>query len=183
MKQLAEGHPEQALESLGKAGDAAPQLLSKIGSAIYEKLPPALKDGLTRLGITAADIKEAPLALPDLVSAGKKALAGDWKGAVDAVLDAGEKAPTLATKLIQNAGKAMPDGLAKNLLTDPAVARSLAGDATLHDGINQLLDGKLLDGASTLLHDDAARDAVLKVVANDPAVKKALEAVKLTPAD
>ncbi len=183
MKQLADGQPQQALESLAKAGAAAPQLLSKIGSAIYGQLPPELKAGLTKLGITAAEIKEAPLALPDLVSAGKKAQANDWKGAIDSVLDAGEKAPTLATKLIQSAGKAMPDGLAKNLLMDPAVARSLAGDATLHDGINQLLDGKLLDGASTLLHDDAARDAVLKVVANDPAVKKALEAVKLTPAD
>ncbi|MDP2271980.1 MAG: hypothetical protein Q8K32_14665 [Archangium sp.] len=183
MKQLADGQPQQALESLGKAGAAAPALLSKIGGAIFDKLPPALKEGLTKLGVTAADIKEAPLALPDLVTAGKKAVKGDWKGAIDAVLDAGEKAPTLATKLIQNAGKALPDGLAKNLLTDPAVAASLAGDATLHDGINQLLDGKLLDGASTLLHNDAARDAVLKVVANDPAVKKALEAVKLTPAD
>jgi hypothetical protein len=183
MKGLADGKPQDALEALGKAGAAAPQLLSKLGNAIFEKLPPQLKDGLTRLGITAADIKEAPLALPDLVSAGKKALKGDWKGAIDAVLDAGEKAPTLATKLLQNAGKALPDGLAKNLLSDPAVAASLAGDATLHDGINQLLDGKLLDGASTLLHNDAARDAVLKVVANDPGVKKALEAIKLTPAD
>lgn len=183
MKQLADGKPQEALEALAKAGAAAPQLLSKIGNAIYEKLPPQLKDGLTKLGITAADIKEAPLALPDLVTAGKKAVKGDWKGAIDAVLDAGEKAPTLATKLLQGVGKALPEGLAKNLLTDPAVAAALAGDATLHDGINQLLDGELLDGASTLLHNDAARDAVLEVVANDPAVKKALEAVKLTPAD
>ena len=182
MKQLAEGHPEQArVTGEGRRRGATAAL--EDWQRHLREAPAGAQGRAHQAGHHRRRHQGSAARARDLVSAGKKALAGDWKGAVDAVLDAGEKAPTLATKLIQNAGKAMPDGLAKNLLTDPAVARSLAGDATLHDGINQLLDGKLLDGASTLLHDDAARDAVLKVVADDPAVKKALEAVKLTPAN
>lgn len=183
MKKLAAGEWQGAVDSFKKASEAAPELLEKIGVAIFKKLPPNVRDGLSKINITEQDVREGAAALPDLIAAGQAAAKGDWKAAVSSVLKAGEAAPGLGEKLITNVGKALPEGLARNLLTDPAVAKALASDPKLHEGINQLLDGKILEGAATLLHNDEARDAVLNVVANDPAVKKALEAVKLTPAD
>ncbi len=183
MKKLAAGEWEGAVDSFKAASEAAPELLQKLGVAIFNKLPQGVKDGLSKINISEKDVREGAAALPDLIAAGQAAAKGDWKSVVSSVLKAGEKAPGLGEKLVTNVGKALPTGLAKSLLTDPAVAKALASDATLHAGINQLLDGKILEGAGTLLHNDEARDAVLKVVANDADVKKALEAVKLTPND
>ncbi|PZR16627.1 MAG: hypothetical protein DI536_05565 [Archangium gephyra] len=183
MKKLAAGDWEGAVDSFKAASEAAPELLEKMGVAIFNKLPAKVKDGLSKINITEKDIREGAAALPDLIDAGQAAAEGKWKEAVSSVLAAGEKAPGLGEKLITNVGKALPEGLARNLLTDPAVAKSLASDPTLHEGINQLLDGKILEGAGTLLHNDEARDAVLKVVSEDPQVKKALETVGLKPSD
>lgn len=183
MKKLAAGDWQGSIDSFKAASEAAPELLQKMGVAIFDKLPANVRDGLSKINVTEKDIREGAAALPELVSAGQAAAKGDWKAAVSSVLAAGEKAPGLGQKLITNVGKALPEGLARNLLTDPAVAKSLASDATLHEGINQLLDGKVLDGAATLLHNAQARDAVLKVVSNDPQVKKALETVGLTSGD
>jgi hypothetical protein len=187
MKDIAAGPQnwQSAIDEFKQAGQAAPELLQKVGTAIYNKLPDNIKAGLSKLNISEQDIRQGAAALPSLIDAGQKAASGDWKGAINSVMDAGTKAPDLSTKLLQKLGDSLPSqfGLAKSLLQDPNVAKSLATDPKVHDAIGQMLDGKVMDGVSTLLHDDSARDAVLKVVANDPAISGALQKLGLNSQD
>ncbi len=182
LKAATGGDWQAALDALEAAGEAAPGVLQKLGETIYEKLPQSVRQRLESFGLTREDLREAPDALPALVDAAKRAGDGDWRGAIDSVLEAGELAPNLATRLLQGVGNALPDslGLAKQLLADPAVARALASDESLHDSINQLLAGDVVGGVGSLLHNSAVRNAVLEVVAKDPQVSELLGKLGLT---
>ena len=76
--------------------------------AIFKKLPPNVRDGLSKINITEQDVREGAAALPDLIAAGQSAAKGDWKAAVSSVLKAGEAAP--ASSFHEGAGqKRLPD--------------------------------------------------------------------------
>src|SRR5699024_9401845 len=181
---VADGRIPDALESLRAAGESAPDLMADIGVAIYEQLDPEMQQTLQSLGVDGESIRESAAALPSLVDAANAVAAGEWTDAVDAVLEAGQAAPGMATSLIQKLGESIPgDTLAGALLSDEAVASALASDPALHEAIGQLLDGQVLEGASALLHNASVRDAVLEVVADDADVAAALEKVGLTSDD
>jgi len=178
---------QQAVTALRAAGDAAPDLVKRAAAKIYQALPTNLQDKLKSLGIDGAKVEQIGAALPDLVDAAQSILSGHWPDAIDSVLKAGEAAPDLATDLIKNLGNHLPDdpkfATVRKLLTNDTVARGLATDQDLHDSINMLLDGKVLEGASKLLHNDNVRNAVLEIVGQDPQVAAALKKVGLdTPA-
>ncbi|KRE89308.1 hypothetical protein ASG87_02905 [Frateuria sp. Soil773] len=173
-----------ALKAFGEVGKAAPDLLAKVGGKIYDKLPAGTQEKLQGLGITRDQLKEGAAALPHFVEAAQAIANKDWKGAIDALFKAGEAAPKLTQAALQKLGAQIPPGkcdLVKQLLADDTVSKELAGNTDLHDAIDQLLDGKTLEGASKLLHNDTVRDAVLDVVGKDPAVAKALDKAGLTP--
>src|SRR5690606_18327715 len=108
VQSLAEGNVPGAIEALRAAGEAAPDLVADIGAAIYAHLDPGVQAKLESLGINADNIREAAAALPSLVDAANAIVDGDWKAAVEAVLDAGEAAPGIATSLIQKLGESIP---------------------------------------------------------------------------
>jgi hypothetical protein len=185
MVALSHGNYQAALDELKAAGSTAPQVLNKVGAAIYDKLPQPIKDQLAKFHVTSDQINQFAQALPDLVDAATATAKGDWHGAIDALMAAGETAPKLAQDAIQALGNQLPSKLSllKTLLSDPNVASQLASDQALHQGIDDLIDGNTLKGASELLHDDGIRDAVLKDVSQDPTVSSALSKLGLKPSD
>ncbi|GLQ94364.1 hypothetical protein [Dyella acidisoli] len=179
------GDYKTALNELKAAGDAAPAVLNKVATAIYAKLPTSIQNQLSKLHISKDQVGQFAQALPDLVDAATAIASGNWHGAIDSLMTAGETAPELAQTAIQALGNQLPTKLSllKTLLTDPQVASQLASDQTLHQGIDNLIDGNTLQGASVLLHDDGIRDAVLKDVSQDPTVSNALSKLGLKPDD
>src|SRR3954469_1709572 len=126
VKQLADGDLHGGLTTLTQDGSIAQTAIDALGGNT------AFTGQLSKLGLTAGDVKQAVQALPDVVSAAQSAGQGDFTGAISHLADAVGQAPDLVTKGVNAAAAKLPDGgasgIAKSLLGDPAFVRALATD-------------------------------------------------------
>ena len=176
-----------AITEIQNAAIAAPGLNSKITAGLYGQLPESVQEKLGQLGITKDNIGEATAGLTNLYAAVEALYSPnpDYKTAISELMAFGEAAPNLSTSVIQKLGESMPEdaGMIKDLLMNPDVASAIATDPELHDALNLIMDGKLLEGASKLLANGNIRTAVIDVVSQDPKVQEMLAKVGLAPED
>lgn len=148
---------------------------------------PRVKAALDKLGLTVDDLKRVGDAAPHLLEALEHLTATPPRAAeaAKALGAAMEKAKALVGPLIDKLARKLDDGPLKSLLTNPRFRDALTKPETI-DAVTKLLSGdpaKVLEGARALLDQPGLRDAVLDALTKDPAVAKALEALKLTPED
>jgi uncharacterized protein YdeI (YjbR/CyaY-like superfamily)/microcompartment protein CcmL/EutN len=185
-EKLAAGDIKGALSTFQEAVEAAPNLAAKLGQRLVDKLPAEVKEQFAKLGITEDALRTAGPALPHLYDAVQSVANGDWKGALDAVREAGIAAPDLATQALKGLANQLPAemGAVKTLLTNDAFLKELVTNKDLHDQVGKLFnESTRMEGLRGLLGNDKARDAALTALGSDPAVKAQLEKVGLTPAD
>ena len=122
-----------ALSDFQKAIESAPDLASKLGQKLLDKVPQQIKDQFAKLGITPEALQKAGPALPKLYEAADAAVKGDWKGAYSAIKDAAAAAPDLATQAFKGLANQLPDslGAAKSLLTNDAFLKELVTNKDL----------------------------------------------------
>ncbi|WP_257462892.1 globin family protein [Archangium lipolyticum] len=139
---LLEGNDwKKALDELGQAGGAAPDLLNKLGQKIYEKLPAGVQEKLSNLGITQEHLKEAGAALPHLVNAGEAFAAGKPEEALKELGQALQGSPEIVSTMLNKVGEKLKPGLLRDVLTDQNLVKELVSNKELHSSIGQLLSG------------------------------------------
>ncbi len=181
---LQSGDVKGALTDFQKAVETSPELASKLGQKLLDKVPTQIKDQFAKLGITPEALQKAGPALPKLYEAADAAVKGDWKGAYSAIKDAAAAAPDLATQALKGLAKQLPDslGAAKSLLTNDGFLKELVTNKDLQGSLEKLVGGDI-SGIHDLLTNDKARDAALTAIGNDPGIKAQLDKVGLTPDD
>jgi hypothetical protein len=135
------GDWQKALDSLGQAGGAAPDLLNTVGQKLYEKLPANVQENLSKLGITAEHLKEAGAALPHLVKAGQAFADGKPEDALKEIGQALQGSPEIVSTMINKVGERLKPGLLKDILTDQNLVKELVSNKDLHSSIGQLFNG------------------------------------------
>ncbi|WP_224244784.1 tetratricopeptide repeat protein [Hyalangium gracile] len=181
---LQAGDVKGALTDFQKAVETSPELATKLGQKLLDKVPQQIKDQFAKLGITPEALQKAGPALPKLYEAADAAVKGDWKAAYSAIKDAAAAAPELATQALKGLANQLPDslGAAKSLLTNDAFLKELVTNKGLQGSLEKLIGGDT-SGLKELLTNDKARDAALTAISNDPGVKAQLEKIGLTPQD
>ncbi|WP_224362427.1 hypothetical protein [Hyalangium versicolor] len=183
-EKLQSGDVKGALTDFQAAVQAAPDLATKLGQKLLDKVPQGIKDQFAKLGITPEALQKAGAALPKLYEAADAASKGDWKGAYSAIKDAAAAAPDLATQALKGLAQQLPAnlGAAKSLLTNDAFLKELVTNKDLQGSLEKLIGGDT-SAIKELLSNDKARDAALTAISNDPGVKAQLEKLGLTPQD
>ncbi|MGI5863019.1 MAG: hypothetical protein ACOX6T_13290 [Myxococcales bacterium] len=174
---LVAGDPKAALETL--AGDT--RLMGHVIDVVVRQ--PKVKEGLSALGITAADLKAAGKGLPELIDAAELAAKGDLPGAAAKLGEAAKDAAPVIEKAVLHLAKKLPEGLPRTLLTDPKVVRELVRNPELHEAYGKLLKGDGLGALEGLLDNATIRNRVLDVVAADARIAAGMSALGLTAAD
>ena len=80
-EKLQSGDVKGALTDFQKAVETSPELATKLGQKLLDKVPQQIKDQFAKLGITPEALQKAGPALPKLYEAADAASKGDWKGA------------------------------------------------------------------------------------------------------
>ena len=172
VKAFSEGKVDDGIAALGKAAEAAPNLLNKVGEKIVSKLPEPLRNSITQLGITPSELLQAGKALPDILKAGQALGRGDFQDALRSLKDAAGKMPASIVEkaIITTAGK-LPDtgfgGVAKSLLTDPAFVHELATNKDVHAAFDKMMSGNFVDGMKQLLTNEKLRDSAAGALAKN----------------
>jgi hypothetical protein len=145
-----------------------------------------VKEQLGALGLTPEQLGDAVNLLPDLLTAGQEALAGNWDKALDALQKVGANLTPalkdLIAKGVNTAAQNLPeDNPLKPYLTDPAVARALLDSAP---GVMQgLATGDPWAAVQAVAGNEALRNAVIDVAAKNPAFTERLAQLGLTADD
>jgi hypothetical protein len=178
------GKYKEALTALQGAIQSAPQLAATLAQKFVAKMPPALRDQFQQFGITADDLRAAAPVLPQIYDAVDAGAKGDGKRLLTDLGAATLAAAPITQKILSTYAQKLPAGVAKSVLTDPAVIQSLTTDPTLYQAVGKLLDpATRMDGLRLLVSNAGARDATLNALGNDPTVKAELAKVGLEPAD
>ncbi|PTL83184.1 hypothetical protein [Vitiosangium sp. GDMCC 1.1324] len=183
---IQKGDVKGGLTDIQAAVQAAPGLAAKIGEKIEKALPQSVKDQFAKLGITPEQIRTAGPALPHLYEAADAATKGDWGKAFNSLKEAAISAPDLTTQAMKGLAQQLPSqlGAAKTLLTDDAFLKQVVTNRDLHDQVGKLFnEGTRLEGLRGLLGNDAARDAALTALGNDPKVQEMLTKAGLDKTD
>ena len=175
-----------ALSDFQKAVESAPDLASKLGQRLLDKVPQQIKDQFSKLGITSEALQKSGAALPHLYDAADAAAKGDWQKSFDSLKQAAGAAPEVVQQAIKGLAGQLPEklGAVKSLLTNDAFVKELVTNKDLVDQVGKLFnDSTRLEGLRGLLGNDKARDAALTALGSDPGVKAQLEKIGLTPQD
>ncbi len=180
VKALTEGKIDDAITALGKAGEAAPELLNKIGEKIVSKLPEGLRTNITNLGITPSELLQAGKALPDILKAGKALGEGDFQVALKSLKDAaGKMPPSIIEKAITTTAGKLSDegfaGVAKSLLTDKDFVHQLVTNKDLHASFDKMMSGDLVQGTKDLLANESLRTAAGNALAKNAGLMEKLK--------
>jgi uncharacterized protein YdeI (YjbR/CyaY-like superfamily) len=183
-EKLQAGDVKGALTDFQAAVQAAPELASKLGQRLLDRVPQQIKDQFAKLGITPEALRNAGPALPHLFDAADAASKGNWQGAFNHIREAAAAAPQLATQALKGLANQLPPelGAVKTLLTNDAFLNELVTNRELQGSIGKLISGDA-SGLRELLGNDRARDAALAAIGNDPGVTAQLERIGLTPQD
>jgi hypothetical protein len=180
----SQGQVKEALATLQKGLEAAPELAEKLAEKFVDKLPPSLVQKFSELGITQEDLKKSGKALPKVFAAVDAAVNGDAPAALKALRDAALSASPITQKVLAKLAQKLPEGVAKTVLEDPAVLKQLSSNKKLYDSLGKLFDDQTrTQGVRELLGNDKARDAVLGALGKDPVVVADLAKLGLTPKD
>ncbi len=144
---------------------------------------PTVEVQLEKLGLSVADLKLAGAALPDLLDAAQAAASGDTRAALGHLVAAAKDASILAERAILHNAKRLPEGLAKSLLTDPALVHDLVSDPALHSALGQLVSSDPKAALETLAADTRLIGSVIDVVARQPKMKAGLATLGMTADD
>jgi hypothetical protein len=145
-----------------------------------------VKEQLGALGLTPEQLGDAVNLLPDLLSAGQEALAGNWDKALESLQQIGANLTPalkdLIAKGVNTAAQNLPEDHAlKPYLTDPAVARALLDSAP---GVMQgLASGDPWAAVQAVAGNEGLRNAVIDVAAKNPAFTERLSQLGLTADD
>jgi len=176
---------KKALDELGQAAGAAPELLAKLGEKIVDKLPEPMKQKLSGLGITPEHLKEAGAALPHLINAAESFAAGKPEDALKEIGQALKGSPEIVSTMISNVGEKLPDGLLKDVLTDKDLVKELVTNESLHGSIGQLLSGTpegIKEGLRGISANEPAMTAVANSLWKNDGLRAQLEKVGFTSA-
>jgi hypothetical protein len=181
---LQKGDIKGGLTDFQNAVETSPELATKLGNKLLEKLPQGIKDQFNKLGITPEQLKTAGPALPHLYDAADAAVKGDWAKAYGSIKDAAAAAPDLATQALKGLAGQLPDslGAAKTLLTDDKFLKELVTNKGMQGSLEKIFKGDT-SGFRELLNNDKARDATLTAIGNDKGVKDLLAKAGLEPKD
>ncbi|OJH41302.1 hypothetical protein [Cystobacter ferrugineus] len=185
-EKIQQGDVKGGLESVQAAVQAAPQLAAKIGEKVVNALPQSVKAQFQKLGITEQQLRSAGPALPHLYEAADAASKGDWGKAFNGLREAAISAPDLTTQAMKGLAQQLPPqlGVVKSLLTNDGFLRQALTNRDLHAQVGKLFNEQTrMEGLRGLLNNDAARNATLSAIGNDPTVKGQLERIGLTPQD
>ncbi|MBM7113033.1 hypothetical protein [Archangium primigenium] len=185
-EKIKAGDVKGGLESIQTAIEAAPELAGKIGQKLLDAVPQGVKDQIAKLGITEQQLRDAGPALPHLFQAAQSASEGKWGEAFDSLKEAAITAKDLSKQALKGLAQQLPAemGAVKTLLTDDAFLSQVVSNRDLHDQVGKLFNPETrMEGLRGLLGNDAARDAALKAVGNDPGVTELLGKAGLTPQD
>ncbi|MET0401545.1 MAG: hypothetical protein ABW123_04040, partial [Cystobacter sp.] len=185
-EKFQQGDVKGGLESMQAAVQAAPRLAEQLWNKAVDALPQGVKAQFQKLGITEQQLRSADKALPHLYGAADAAAKGDWGQAFNGLREAAVSAPELSAQAMKGLAQQLPAqlGAAKSLLTDDAFLQQVVGNRDLHAQVGKLFnEDTRLEGLRGLLGNDAARNATLSAIGKDPAVKRQLERLGLTPQD
>ena len=172
VKAFAGGDINAGIDALGRAGEASPDLLNKIGERLVSKLPEGLRNSITQLGITPSELLQAGKALPDLLRAGKALGEGDFHQALTSLRDAGGKMPPaiIERAITATAGKLPTEGfggVVRSLLTDKDFVHQIVTNPDLHASFTKMMSGDLVQGAKEILGNSAVRTAAGNALAQN----------------
>ncbi|MET0401546.1 MAG: hypothetical protein ABW123_04045 [Cystobacter sp.] len=177
---LVEGKIDEGVAALREAIAEAPELFKKLGGHLVTKLPQAMRDDLTAMGISSAELHQVGEALPDLLKAAQGMGQGDVQGAISHLRDcAGKMPPALVERAITTVAARLPDnafsGIARSMLTDKALVHQLVTNPELHASFNKLMSGELVQGSRELLGNAKVRDAAARALASNPGFMEKLK--------
>ncbi|WP_044197366.1 hypothetical protein, partial [Hyalangium minutum] len=180
MKAFGDGKIEDGVAALGKAAEAAPALLDKLGQKILSKLPENVRNGINSLGLTPSELTQAAKALPDLIRAGQAIASNDPQAALKSLKDAAGKIPSaLVEKAITTMASKLPEtgfaGMARSLLTDPAFVKELVNNKDLHASFDKMMQGDFVNGFRELLGNSSVRTATANALASNPEIMDKLK--------
>jgi uncharacterized protein YdeI (YjbR/CyaY-like superfamily) len=175
MQAFTDGRIDEGAAALGRAAEAAPALLDKIGQKVLERLPENVRNAINSLGLTASELTQAVRALPDLIKAGQAIAANDPQAALQSLKNAAGKIPSsLVEKAITTLASNLPQtgfaGMARSLLTDPAFVKELVNNPALHASFDKMMQGDFVTGLREMLGNAAVRDTAANALASNPEI-------------
>ncbi|HZN95272.1 MAG TPA: hypothetical protein VFB81_21320, partial [Myxococcales bacterium] len=126
---------------------------------------PSVRQALSRVGLEGRDLARAGEAAPALLEAGRRAIAGDNAGAIDALRSVAPVARDMAAGAVTRLAQRLPDGIGKQLLSNAEVVREVLSEPT-GKAIGELLHGDAREGVRDLLTGPAMR-AVVRQLGQD----------------
>ncbi|WNG51255.1 hypothetical protein F0U60_49325 [Archangium minus] len=179
VKAFSEGKFDDGITALGKAADASPDLLNKIGERLVSKLPEGLRNNINSLGITPSELIQAGRALPDLLKAGQALGQGDFQVALKSLKDAaGKMPPSIIEKAITTTAGKLSDegfaGVARSLLTDKDFVHELVTNKDLHASFDKMMSGDLVQGTKELLTNEKLATAAGNALAKNAGLMEKL---------
>jgi hypothetical protein len=181
MKAFGEGNIEAGVTALGRATEAAPNLLDKIGQKVIAQLPEGVRNAINSLGLTPSELTQAARALPDLIRAGQALANNDPMAALKSLKDAAGKIPSsIVEKAITTMASRLPEtgfaGMARSLLTDPNFVKELVNNRDLHASFDKMMQGDFVTGLREILGNPAVRDAAANAIASNTEIMDKLKA-------
>jgi hypothetical protein len=175
MQAFTDGRIEDGAAALGRAAEAAPTLLDKMGQKVLERLPANVRDAINSLGLTASELTQAAQALPELIRAGQALIANDPQAALRSLKNAAGKIPSsIVEKAIVGMASKLPEtgfaGMARSLLTNPDFVKELVNNQELHASFDKMMQGDFVTGLREILGNPAVRDTAANALASNPEI-------------
>ncbi len=175
---------DDGVTALGKAAEAAPALLDKIGQKVLAKLPEDVRNGINSLGLTPSEMAQAATALPDLIqrrSGHRRRMIP--QAALKSLKNAAGKIPSaLVEKAITTMASKLPEtgfaGMARSMLTDPAFVKELVNNKDLHASFDKMMQGDFVTGLKEMLGNTTVRDAAANALASNKEIMDKLKPVR-----
>ena len=147
---------------------------------------PQVAEALQRAGLNADLLKSAGRAAGPLLAAADAIRVKDWPAALEAFRQAVASGAYVSVELVGRMAQRLPEGLARTLLSNPAVLYQVLTNRSAQDALVALCTGDgpaRVEAFGTLLRDRALRYSVLGAAAGDPAVVERLAVLGLTTQD
>jgi len=152
---------------------------------------PKVQAALQKMGIDPAHLDELGAAKPHLVDAAKSLVDGQPKAALGHLADAVRAAPELSTDLVTTAttkvAAELPDdgagSMAKTLLTNRDLVKRVITDQDTLPAIQQLADGDVHGGLTTLTQDGSIAQAAVDALGTNTSFTGQLGKLGLTTGD
>jgi uncharacterized protein YgfB (UPF0149 family) len=141
-------------------------------------------DKLAKLGLQTSDLKGLSAeATPILEKAAELATKGDLSGAFGELRKLPATAGAVTEKVARHFAEKLPEGPARNLLSDEKLVHELVSSESSKSALGKLAKGDLVGAARDMIGCEAARDRTIELMAAEPTVAAQLEKLGLTAED